>query len=586
MTDTAETTYLIDGSGYIFRAFYAIQRLSTSTGFPTNALYGFVRMLLKTLTLANSSRVAIIFDAGKKTFRNDLYQEYKANRRECPPELVEQMPYFRELSRALGLPVLELPGYEADDIIATLTKELASHDGPVIIVSGDKDLMQLVSDKVQIWDTMKEKRYGIPDVIEKFGVGPEQVTEFLALTGDTSDNVPGVSGIGPKTATQLIQKYQSVEGVIANLPQIKEDSEIRNRKKIAEAIELNVEQLRLSRKLVEVLNAVPLSDITVNASHIPSSDSSDNVHTLREAQLHALLTRRDADAAHLRELFERFEFSTLYKEFQHLLGAPSSSRHTSTDSYETVLASQFDEWCERLLQQKEFAFDVETTSLDVHAAKIVGLSFCWESDRAFYLPIGHTNVEDQITWEDFTAKLRPIFADPEVRKVGQNSKYDISILELNGIPVRGVSFDTMIAAYVINPDSRSFNLTALAHDFLQRSVIEYDEVTKGCATFADVAIDAATEYAAQDAHYAWLLKEVLAPRIAQEGLAPLFTEVEIPLIPVLAAMERRGIKVDLEALKEMSADFQAQLQVLETQIFNAAGRNFNINSPKQLGEVL
>jgi len=201
MTHNPETTYLIDGSGYIFRAFYAIQRLSTSTGFPTNALYGFVRMLLKTLTLANSSRVAIIFDAGKKTFRNDLYQEYKANRRECPPELVEQMPYFRDLARALGLPVLELPGYEADDIIATLTRELASHDGPVVVVSGDKDLMQLVSEKVQIWDTMKDKKYGIPDVIEKFGVGPEQVTEFLALTGDTSDNVPGVSGIGPKTAT-------------------------------------------------------------------------------------------------------------------------------------------------------------------------------------------------------------------------------------------------------------------------------------------------------------------------------------------------------------------------------------------------
>jgi DNA polymerase-1 len=568
MQTSHDTTYLIDGSGYIFRAFYAIQRLSTKDGFPTNALYGFLRMILKTMAAANSSKVAIIFDAGRKTFRNDLYPEYKANRSECPPELSEQMPYFRELSRALGLPVLECPGWEADDIIATLTSKLSAQKMPVVIVSGDKDLMQLVTDDVQIWDTMKDARYGPPQVAEKFGVGPDKVTEILALTGDSSDNVPGVDGVGPKTATQLIQKYGSVEGVIANITTLKEDAEIRNRKKIAESIEAHIERLRLARRLVEVAHNVPLDQIT------------DGAHDIEN-----LLTKKEVNAAHLAELFEKFEFQSLFKEFKALLANSNQSAAPSAYDYQTILAPQFPDWCDQFRSQSEFAFDLETTSLDVHNATIVGVSICWNSTQSFYIPIGHKGQEHQVQWDDLVAATKDRFSDPKVAKSGQNIKYDISILELNGLPVRGVTFDSMVAAYLLNPDSRNFNLTALASDYLRLPVTEYDEVTDGKADFSEVDITSATRYACQDAHYAWLLKEQLMPRIEEASLTRVFSELEVPLIPVLAKIERVGIKVDVEKLRTMSAEFAAQLLTLEAKIFEQAGGEFNINSPKQLADV-
>jgi len=585
MTNAQHPTYIIDGSGYIFRAFYAIQRLSTKDGFPTNALFGFLRMILKTMSQATSDHVVIVFDAGRKTFRNDLYPEYKANRTECPPELAQQMPYFRELSRALGLPVLELPGFEADDIIATITSKLTSEGKPVIIVSGDKDLMQLVTDSVQIWDTMKDKHFGIPDVIEKFGVGPDKVTEVLALTGDTSDNVPGVDGVGPKTATQLIQKYESVEGVIANLAALKEDPEIRNRKKIAETIESTIEQLRLSRKLVEVDHEVPLDAIASTAMGSASSESRE-LQRDNSLAIDAVLTRREVDAEHLAELFERFEFTSLFKEFQSVLGSKSNQSTPSSFHYQLVTAKEFPAWCERLLAQQEFSFDIETTSLDLHQAAIVGVSFCWEDTTAYYVPIGHADTPGQVPWDSFVRVLGPHFADRTVLKSGQNIKYDISILELNGIQVEGVAFDSMVAAYLLNPDARNFNLTALAHDFLRLPVIEYDEVTSGADNFSGVSLEAATRYAGQDAHYAWLLKKELLPRIQEAGLKTVLEQLEVPLIPVLARMERTGIKVNAELLATMSAEFSVLLRELETKIYACADSEFNINSPKQLAEVL
>jgi len=568
MTQPHETTYLIDGSGYIFRAFYAIQRLSTKDGFPTNALFGFLKMVLKTIDTANSSKVAIIFDAGRKTFRNDLYPEYKANRDECPPELVQQMPYFRELSKAIGLPVLEAPGYEADDIIATLTAKLVAQKKDVVIVSGDKDLMQLVSDHVTIWDTMKDKRYKAPEVVEKFGVGPTQVTEVLALTGDTSDNVPGVDGVGPKTAAQLIVKYNDVEGVISNIEAIKSDAEIRNRKKIAETIEANLDQLRLARKLVEVDSKVPLQEISGDGENIDE-----------------LLSKRDVDAEHLGDLFNRFEFTTLFKEFKNVLGAAARQKTSEHYTYKTILAAEFPAWCEEFLQQKDFAFDLETTALEIHHAEIVGISVCWDDKVAYYIPVGHKGAEGQVTWSSFVEHTTRHFANPEVKKSGQNIKYDISILELNGISVEGIAFDTMVAAYLLNPDSRSFNLTALAEEFLHLPVIEYDEVTDGAENFSGVTIEAATQYACQDAHYAWLLKGILGPRLEEGGLTKVFDKLEVPLVPVLARMERVGVKVDAKTLESMSAEFAGQLSELEKQIYSHAGQQFNINSPKQLAEI-
>ena len=573
MTNPNDITYLIDGSGYIFRAFYAIQRLTTKAGFPTNALYGFLKMMQRTIAQANSSKVAVIFDAGRKTFRNDLYPEYKANRSECPPELVEQMPFFREISRALGLPVLECVGYEADDIIATLTAKLVANGQQVVVVSGDKDLMQLVSDQVQIWDTMKDQRYGISGVIEKFGVGPSQVTEILALTGDSSDNIPGVDGVGPKTATQLIQKYSTVEGVISHVEDIKNDAEIRNRKKIAESISSNLELLRLARRLVEVDYNVPLQALQDG-----------------NCDIEALLTKREIDADHLGELFERFEFTSLFKEFQKIIGVSRNAKAAAAFDYKTVSAQDFAAWSRELYAQREFSFDLETTSLKLHEAKIVGISYCWNDSAAWYVPIGHSALDssaqpNQVLWSELSRTLGAIFADSTVKKCGQNLKYDVSILEINGIPVRGVSFDSMVAAYLLNPDSRSFNLTALANDLLQLPVIEYEQVTEGVADFAAVSIEAATRYACQDAHYAWLLKEKLLPLVNEATLTRVLNELEMPLVPVLAHMERLGVKVDRELLCSMSAEFELQLKELEVKIYSCADCEFNINSPKQLADL-
>ena len=525
-------------------------------------------MILKTVAAANSSQVAIIFDAGKKTFRNDLYPEYKANRTECPPELLEQMPYFRELSKALGLPVLECPGYEADDIIATLTARLTTQQHPVVIVSGDKDLMQLVNKNVQIWDTMKDQRYGIPEVTEKFGVGPDKVTEILALTGDSSDNVPGVDGVGPKTATQLVQKYGTTEGVIASVDKIQEDPDIRNRKKIAESIASNVEQLRLARKLVEVDQHVPLEKI---------SDGTTDIHEL--------LSKREVDPAHLGELFERFEFQSLFKEFKNILGPARSAAATSSFDYRTIRAGDFAEWVKTFTSQQSFSFDLETTSLEIHEAALVGISLCWSDSQAFYIPLGHKDADGQVCWDDFVAATKEHFENPAVHKCGQNAKYDISILQTHGINTRGLTFDSMVAAYLLNPDSRNFNLTALANDYLNLPVIEYTEVTEGKSDFSEVSIDEATRYACQDAHYAWLLKEHLAPRIKENGLSRVMNELEVPLIPVLAKMERLGIKVDADKLRAMSSEFEIQLKDLEARIYACADCEFNINSPKQLADL-
>jgi DNA polymerase-1 len=569
MTTSSDRTYLIDGSGYIFRAFFAIQRLSTKSGFPTNALFGFLKMIQKTVSEANSSKIAIIFDAGKKTFRNDLYPEYKANRTECPPELLEQMPYFSELSRALGLPVLLCPGYEADDIIATLTSKLVEKKQDVVIVSGDKDLMQLVSEHVQIWDTMKDKHYDIEGVKEKFGVPPSQVTEVLGLMGDSSDNVPGVDGIGPKTATQLIQKYGTVENIITKVEEIKNDPEIRNRKKIGESIESGLEILRLSRKLVEVDPNVPLDEI---------QDGSANIEEL--------LTKKELDVAHLRELFEKFEFHSLFKDFQRILGASHNKEIADGFDYKAVLADDFADWVRSLAAQGEFSFDLETTSLSLHEAQIVGASFCWDDSSAWYVPLGHKGESGQVSWNDFAEATREIFADRKVSKCGQNLKYDIGVLGIHGIPVEGVTFDSMVAAYLLNPDSRSFNLTALAHEFLQLPVIEYDVVTEGAQDFSEVTIPKATRYACQDAHYAWLLKGKLLPMIDEAGLAKVFNVLEVPLIPLLARMESVGVKVDRARLKQMSVEFEDQLKGLESRIYELAGCEFNINSTKQLAEVL
>ncbi len=576
---SSSTVYLVDGSGYIFRAFFAITRLTNRAGFPTNALYGFTRMLLKLLSEANSDHVVAVFDAGRATFRTELYPEYKANREECPDDLRQQMPYFRELTRALGLPTLELPGFEADDIIGTLSKRLSDAGHDVVIVGADKDLMQLIDGHVSMWDTMRDRRFKHPEVVEKFGVGPDKVCEVLGLMGDSSDNIPGLNGVGPKTATQLIVKYGTVEGVIAAAEKIKEDKEIRNRAKIAATIESDAELLRLSRRLVEIDLNCPVK--------LPSGENEVVVTSLSDTDILHVMERRAPDEVKLAELVERFEFSSLVKEFRF---TPRSEREVVAapeHRYHTVWRADFPEWLKRFKSEWAFALDIESTSLNVQEATVVGISFCWSDDEAFYLPLAHREAtHEQVTWEEFKAGCGAHLADNAVKKFGQNIKYDVSVLTRCGVVVNGIDFDTMVASYVLNPDRNTHNLTALCLEFLKRPLIEYEDVVGEQPDFSYVDPVAATQYGGQDAHVVWLLKAHLENHLEEKALTEIFRSIEMPLVPVLSRMELAGVKLDTALLAEMSTEFGGEIARLEKEIYALAGTEFNVNSPKQLSDVL
>ncbi|MCB9030314.1 MAG: DNA polymerase I [Deltaproteobacteria bacterium] len=569
----SEKVYLVDGSGYIFRAYYAVAPLTTSDGFPTNALYGYTRMLIKLLNDAESEHVVIVFDTAAKNFRHALYDQYKANRAECPEDLAKQMPYFRDISRALGLQVLEKEGYEADDIIGALAHKLSNADIETIIISGDKDLMQLVTEKVTIWDAMKDKHIGFKEVREKFGVTPDKVVEVLALMGDSSDNIPGVAGIGPKTAQQLIEKYNDIESVIAAIDEIRDSKGLRNKKKIADAIEADPEILRLSRKLVEIDINMPLT-INSNGETLMLSE-------LENSKLADVLVRKEPRDDLLSEFAEKFEFSSLFSE----LNLNSHSIQKEERDYKTVLEADFDLFIEKLKAQELIAFDIESTSLNVLEAEIVGLSFCWNSKEAFYVPIGH-NEQGQVERAYAIQALSEILGDKKIKKCGQNLKYDISVLSRIGVEVRGVYFDTMLAGYLINPDRRSNNLTALAGDYLSMNLLEYDQVIADKKCFSEVSIADATYYAAEDAHVAFLLMERLAPILKERDLENVFYNIEIPLISVLSKMEMTGVALDVSFLNQLSVEYGERLDKIRKELFELAGEEFNMNSPKQLSVIL
>lgn len=574
-----DTVYLVDGSGYIFRAFYAVAPLTTKQGFPTNALYGFTRMLGKLLSAPDTSHMVMVFDAGKKTFRSELYPLYKANRAECPAELIPQMPVFREISAALGLQVIEAPGYEADDIIGTLSKRLTNAGKRVVIVTGDKDLSQLVNDQISIWDTMKDKKFGEEGVIEKFGVKPNKVVEVLALMGDSSDNIPGLSGVGPKTATQLVVAYNDVENIIKNVDTIKNDKSIRSREKLSDTIKSQVDILRLSRALVEIHCEVPFP-MLIDGELKEVKDLSD------EEVFHGC-ERKEGDKDSIEPLFNRLEFGSLLKE----LPIKTTSRKPQTGSwkYLTVFDDEFDNFVKNLLSVKKFAFDLETTSLNPLDAKIVGVSFCWDLDTAYYIPIAHTeNIEgrSQVTQERLFQYLKPIFEDKTYQKCGQNIKYDISVLSCLGIDVQGVWFDTMIGAYLLNPDSQSFNMTTLAREYLGRGVIEYEDLVGVEDGFQAVSIQDATNYSAEDSHITWMLYVVLLEKLKEKELLPVFENIEMPLVSVISKMEISGVKVDTHFLEKMSEEFSIELEHIRERLINMVGEEFNLNSPKQLAEIL
>lgn len=545
--------YLIDGSSYIYRAYFAIRRLSSPTGFPTNALYGFTQMLLKVLKERAPDHVAVVFDKGRQTFRTELYPEYKANRAAMPDDLVPQIAPIKEMVRAFNIPVLEKEGFEADDIIGTMARQCEERGMEVVVVTGDKDLMQIVTPCVTLLDTMKDKASGPAQVEERFGVEPERVVDVLGLAGDTSDNIPGVPGIGEKTAMKLIREFGSLDALLERASEVKG--------KTGERLVEFAEQARLSRRLATIDRNTPID------------------YRYEELALTAPDNRR------LAELFREYGFTTLMKEL-------TSEASLTTENYRTVLTEAgFAGLLDDLRGAGAFAVDLETTSLNPLEAEIVGLSFSFREHEACYVPVGHDypGAPAQLSRQEVLQALTPLLTDPECRKIGQNIKYDYQVLRRSGIRMQGVWCDTMLASYLLNPVRSSHGLDSLSVEFLDHRMISYEEVAgkgKEQVCFSRVPVERASVYSCEDADATFLLHGLFLPRLAESGMERLLFDLEMPLMTILAEMELEGVMIDLELLRELSEGFAGQLSSLEKDIFALAQGEFNINSPKQLGEVL
>lgn len=546
----AEKLYLLDASGYIFRAYYAIRFLSNSKGLPTNALFGFTSMLMKLIKEKKPDHLAAVFDVARKTFRNEKFPAYKANRAEPPPDLVPQFPYFRKIVKAMNIPVLELPNYEADDVIGTLAKKLRRYE--TVIVTGDKDLMQLVGDRVSLFDSMKEKMIGPQEVVERFGVGPEQVTDILGLAGDSSDNIPGIPGVGEKTATKLIQEYGSLEAVLKNATKIKG--------KLGENLQKFADQARLCKELATIVTDCPIE-----------YDFSD-------------FEVREADPQALRELFTELEFNRFLSEL-------TPQKVLSTKKYHLITKSEdLQSLAKRLAEGKGFAFDTETTHVDPMRAHLVGISLSDRPGEANYIPVGHQYLgcPPQLQWEDVKQVLKPLLEDEKIPKFAQNVKYDLTVLKRHGVTVAGVTFDTMIASYLLTPET-NHNLARLAQVYLEHKVTTFAEVVgtgKKQRNFLEIDLETARDYSCEDADVTYRLVEVFEPMLKEAKVEPLFHEMEMPLVLVLTQMEMNGVKVDASFLRKVSKEYEKKLVTLEAKVQKMAGAEFNLNSPKQLAEVL
>ena len=553
MSAEKETLFLLDGSSYIYRAYFAIRHLSSPKGFPTNALYGFTQMLLKVMKDHAPAHVAVIFDAGKHTFRNELFPAYKATRATMPEDLAQQIEPIKQMVRAFNIPALQLPGFEADDIIGTIARQVEAKGMKCVVVTGDKDLMQIVSEDVTLLDTMKDKTFGIADVIEKFGVEPARVVDVLALWGDASDNIPGVPGIGEVTAKKLLQEFGSLDELLARAGEVKG----KNSEKLVEF----ADQARLCRTLATIDCAVPID------------------YSMEELAVSPPDTRR------LGELFREYGFTTLMKDL-------TSSPTLSCEQYRVVLKEEELRALVALLSRSgAFAFDLESTSLNPMEARIVGFSVSCKAHEAWYIPVGHRylGAPEQLSEALVLEILGPLLTDPAIRKIGQNVKYDYQLLRRAGVKLEGIWCDTMLAAYLENPGRTSQGLDALSLEFLEHRMISYSEVTgKGKAqlNFSEVDLDRAAPYACEDADATFLLHEILLPRVRTQGMEELLFATEMPLLEILAEMELTGVKLDLPLMRELSAGFGRELIDLESRIHELTGGPFNINSPKQLGEML
>ena len=551
---TEKKLYLIDGSAYLYRAYHAIRSLSNATGFPTNAIFGFTRMLLKLMEERAPRYIGMFFDAKGPTFRHELYADYKANRPPMPDDLAMQIPPVKAVTEAFRIPVIEMGGYEADDLIGTTARQAAAAGFDVVIVTGDKDFVQLLTERITIWDPMKDKDIGMQDIAATNGVSPPQMIDVMGLSGDTADNVPGVPGIGPKTALKLIQSYASLEGVYAHIDEI-------TGAKQRENLLTFKDQALLSRDLVTICTEAPITfEPEVYRATAP-------------------------DEKKLAEICQMYEFRQLQQRFTAPTEGPAKHYHGIMDG--EALA----QLVAKLARANRVALDTETTSRDPMRAELVGMSFAIEPHEAYYIPCGHRylGAPTHMTCKDVLDTLKPILANPAIGKIGQNIKYDWMVLSRHGVDLQGVCFDTMVASYLLNPSKRSHSLDQIAMDFLGHKTITYAEVVgKGSkkAGFEVVPVEQAIPYAAEDADITLMAYEALRPQLEDLGLMDLFDTVEMPLIPVLLRMEMSGITVDQDRLRELSKSFASQLEALETSIYALAGEPFNIKSSQQLGRIL
>ncbi|HWS03040.1 MAG TPA: DNA polymerase I [Gammaproteobacteria bacterium] len=557
---------LVDGSSYLYRAFHALPPLNNSRGEPTGAVYGVANMLRRLLLDYAPEHIAVVFDAKGRTFRDDMFEHYKANRPPMPDDLVAQIEPLHALVAALGFPILQVSGVEADDVIGTLARQAAARGMPVVISTGDKDMAQLVDANITLLNTMSNTTLDRVGVVEKFGVPPERIIDYLALVGDTSDNIPGVPKVGPKTAAKWLNEFGSLDDILARAGEIAG--------KVGESLRENLEQLALSRELATIRCDVPL-DQNIDA-----------------------LAMRAPDTVALRALYQQLEFKTWLRQLDESAGGSDTAdmavpKQADAGAYEIVFTqAQLDDWRARLEAADLFAFDTETTSLDYMQARIVGVSFAIEPGAAAYVPLAHDypGAPDQLDCDIVLAQLKPLLESAQHRKVGQHLKYDMNVLANHDIALAGIAFDTMLESYVLDSTATRHDMDSLALKYLGHKTISFAEVAgKGVKqlTFNQVPVEQAGVYAAEDADVTLQLHQALWARLEQEpALVRVLTDIEMPLVPILSRIERTGVLVDTKMLAQQSRELATRLHEIEQEAHRVAGQPFNLGSPKQIQEIL
>ena len=537
--------FIIDGSSVLYRSFYALPRLMNSKGLPTNAIYGFHNILRKLIKEEKPEYLIVAFDVKGKTVRHQLFEQYKAQRKPMPDELEIQVPYVKKLLEAMRIPYIENPGYEADDLMASIAKKLSRMGYEAVIVTSDKDLLQILDHGIKIYHPGREMYITKENCKDIYGIEPSQVVDYLALMGDQVDNIPGVKGIGDKTAKELIKEFGSIDELLRNLDRVKP--------RIRKAIEENMENLKLSRELVLIDSDLPV-DINIEN------------YRLQEPDLEKLLPL-------LREL----EFTSLLKEYTKEEDGANGNYRIIKDLKEL----------RKILRgvKDKISFDTETTDERPVWAKLLGISFSFKEGEAYYVPVSHDEISMPI--DEVLREFSSILSNEEIKKYGHNLKYDIIVLNRLGVEVRGLDKDSMLLSYLLSPEKRSHNLESLVLDVFGIKKKSYREITsKGKLKFQSIDLNIAAKYSCEDSDFSLRLCETLYPRVVEEGLESLYRELELPLVKVLADMEMAGVKLDVNKLKKLSEELQEELDELEAQIYKKSGVKFNINSPKQLGEVL